>query len=77
MPNYKDVNTVLDAYHELEGGRSVSWMKAAANRLRSFDTAHELLPELNTKIEAMERPATDVVSSGPQHARHSTAEMLV
>lgn len=53
MGIYKDVSTVLEAYHQLERGRSAARMKAAAKRLRSFDPANEILPELESKIAAL------------------------
>jgi hypothetical protein len=58
MGSYKDVSTLLDAYHQLERGRNVVRMKAAAKRLRSFDPANEILPELESKISAMTNTRT-------------------
>jgi hypothetical protein len=54
MGSYKDVSTILDAYHQLERGRSVPRLQAAAKRLRVFDPMNELLPELDAKIEALD-----------------------
>jgi hypothetical protein len=51
MGSYKDVSTMLDAYHQLERGRSVGRLKTAARRLRALDPANELLPELEARIE--------------------------
>jgi hypothetical protein len=76
MGSYKDVSTILDAYHQLERGRSVSRMQAAARRVRAFDPTNELLPELEAKIETL-NCATHVAFSGSQHRRHHVAEILV
>jgi hypothetical protein len=53
MGTYKHVSTLLDAYHQLECGRNIARIKLAAKRLRSFDPANEMLPELESKIAAM------------------------
>ena len=53
MENYKEITTLLDAYHQLERGRRISRIKAAANRLRSLDPSNEILPELDAKIQAL------------------------
>jgi hypothetical protein len=77
MGSYKDVSTILDAYHQLERGRSVSRMQAATKRLRALDSANELLPELEAKIEMLNCAGQAVASSRPQHDRHLTAEVQV
>lgn len=73
MATYHDVDTILEAFHQLERGRSMTRIKAAAKRLRSFDPANEMLPELDAKIETVGQFAAGVVSSRPQHDRHDTA----
>jgi hypothetical protein len=70
MPSYKDASTVLDAYHQLERGHRLGGMKAAAKRLRLFDPAKEILPELEAKIAAMVASESAVVRSRRQHDRH-------
>jgi hypothetical protein len=77
MGTYKDVSTVLDAYHQLERGRNVARMKAAANRLRSVDSANEILSELEAKIGAMECVTEGIAFSPFRHRKHHTAEVLV
>jgi hypothetical protein len=77
MGNYKDVSTILDAYHQLERGRSVSRMQAATKRLRAFDPANELLPELDAKIETLNCATQAVAFSRPQHDPHLAAEVPV
>ncbi|MEA2842137.1 MAG: hypothetical protein QOF41_3467 [Methylobacteriaceae bacterium] len=77
MGSYKDVGTVLDAYHQLERGRSVSRLEAAAKRLRALDPANELLPELEAKVETLNCARQAVAFSGSQHDRHLAAEVLV
>jgi hypothetical protein len=75
MGSYKDVSTILDAYHQLEGGRSASRMQAAAKRLRAFDPANEMLPELEAKIEAMTCATQVVAFLCPRHDQPHAAEM--
>ncbi|MBV9394019.1 MAG: hypothetical protein JOZ84_06365 [Methylobacteriaceae bacterium] len=53
MGSYKDVSTILDAYNQLERGRSVARLRTAVNRLRALDPANELLPELEARIEIL------------------------
>ena len=53
MGSYKDVSTILDAYNQLERGRSVARLQTAAKRLRALDPANELLPELEARIETL------------------------
>jgi len=65
MANYKDVGAILDAYHQLERGRSVSRMQAAAKRLGALDPANELLPELDAKIETLNCATQAVAFSRP------------
>jgi hypothetical protein len=77
MGTYKDVSTILDAYNQLERGRSVSRMQAAAKRLRVFDPMNELLPELDAKIEAFDCAAPTAAFSRPLHDRRLAAEALV
>jgi hypothetical protein len=77
MSNYKELVTVVDAYHQLERGKSVTRIKAAANRLRSLDPANEMLLELAAKIETMDETARAIALSAPQHDQHQAAEMQV
>jgi hypothetical protein len=77
MGSYKDVGTILDAYSQLERGRSVSRMQAAAKRLRALDPANELLAELDAKIEMLQCATQTVAFSRPRHDRHVAAEVLV
>jgi hypothetical protein len=77
MGSYKDVSTILDAYHQLERGRSVARLQTAAKRLRMLDPANELLPELEAKIETLNRATQNIAFCGHQHGQLQAAEMLV
>lgn len=75
--NYKELVTILNAYHQLERGKSVTRINAAANRLRSLDPANEMLLELAAKIETMDETARAIASSAPQQDQHQAAEMPI
>ncbi|GAC1336518.1 MAG: hypothetical protein NVSMB26_23210 [Beijerinckiaceae bacterium] len=62
MGRLQDFSTVLDAYHQLEKGRKLSKLKAAEEKLRAFDPANEILPELNEKIRSFsDHQATSIL----------------